>query len=142
MLGVSASPISMLADEMEKKRWLADDTGSPLTQGQCRVLPFNFPAEGDCLQVAWSVGILHLQVTALQLTHSLQCCYCDLCTVHLLPQPTAILHNNAGPSRAPLQRLCHPEFHELATHGHDHYGTCHRKFAAACSTFLGALHKA
>lgn len=39
MLNVSVSPVSLLADEMEKKRWLAEDSGDLLTQSVKSALP-------------------------------------------------------------------------------------------------------
>lgn len=43
MLDVSASPVSMLADEMEKKRWLAEDPGIY----SMRIVSFHPPVATD-----------------------------------------------------------------------------------------------
>lgn len=39
MQDVNVSPVSKLADEMEKQHWLAEDTGRNCTQAQCQALP-------------------------------------------------------------------------------------------------------
>ena len=71
MLDVSASPVSMLADEMEKTRWLADGPGA-LSAHRDMSFATQIPTDADCSQ-ARSMAVRSLQVRVYSLTRDPSC---------------------------------------------------------------------